>query len=127
MRQRVFTLIVLLLLGSTDVVVGQRRQAQTGRLKAGSNVVKKQIAGEISKSPSSKLVIKGAHVGLLGVLQIEADMSLTGPLFVGVSAGSMAVPQPGGDSGGVLELPLTRRRSYAMQIRLANGVNVIEV
>jgi hypothetical protein len=95
---------------------------------AASTVASQDLENEISKSPSGKLKISGAHVGLLGILKIQADMSLEGPLLITVGTHEAIVAQEDGNKNtDLLEVPLTRKTNYSQQIKLGKGENLIQI
>jgi len=131
MRQFFSLLILILLVNSVDVV-GQRalRPAKRSRVVDADATValpSQPVRNDTAVSSSGKLLVGGLHAGLVGILKIEADISLEGPLLIEVSAGGVAVPQREGDTTGRVELPLSRKKEFSVQINLANGPNVIEV
>jgi len=131
MRQFFSLLILILLFNSVDVV-GQRALKPTKRSRvvdadAPVTLPSQPVRNDTAVSSSGKLSVGGLHAGLVGILKIEADISLEGPLLIEVSAGGVAVPQREGDTTGRVELPLSRKKEFSVQINLANGPNVIEV
>ena len=131
MRQFFSLLILILLFNSVDVV-GQRALRPTKRSRvvdADTTVTlpSQPVRNDTAASSSGKLLVGGLHAGLVGILKIEADISLEGPLLIEVSAGGVAVPQREGDTTGRVELPLSRKKEFSVQINLTNGPNVIEV
>jgi hypothetical protein len=131
MRQ-FFSLLILILLFTSVDVVGQRalRPTKRSRVVAADATVtlpSQPVSNNTARSSSGKLLVGGLHAGLVGILKIEADISLEGPLLIEVSAGGVAVPQSEGDTTGRVELPLSRKKEFSVQINLANGPNVIEV
>jgi hypothetical protein len=132
MRQFFSIPVLVFLISFSGVVVGQRslRPARINRTVDPESSVKRPsepARTDAATSSSGKLVVGGAHAGLVGILQIETDLSLEGPLLIEVSSGGVAVPQRQGDTTGRLELPLTRKKQISVQINLVNGRNVIEV
>jgi len=132
MRQFFTILILVFLINSAPVVSGQKtlrrlKANRPGDVDTGMARPAQPVRDNTATSSSGKLVVSGAHVGLVGILEIEADISLEGPLLIEVSAGGAAVSQREGDTTGRLEVPLTRKKQFSVQINLANGVNVIEI
>ena len=119
MRQFFSLLILVLLISFSGVVAGQRalrptKINSTVDTNYAVTVPNQPIRTDTATSSSGKLRVGGAHAGLVGILQIEADMSLEGPLLIEISAGGVAVPQRQGDTTGRLELPLPRKKQFSL-------------
>jgi len=133
MRQFFSILVLVLLINSAVAVSGQRSSRRVKRNRpASTNSAAVRPSGssrdsDIAKSPSGKLLVGGTHADLVGILEIETDLSLEGPLMIEVSSGGVAVPQREGDKTGRLEVPLTRKKQYKVPLKLANGLTVIEI
>lgn len=128
MRRSLSVLILLLLVSSSGSVVAQavRRGRKTAHRTGADSAAKTPAparAGESASSPSRKLVIGGAHAGLVGILEINADLSLEGPLIIQVSADGVAVPQRDGDASGRLQLPLSRKKQFSVASTSAPSPN----
>lgn len=129
---RPFLFLVLLLMGLSTVGVGQKNLKRAkGRPStvAGSALKVSEPPPEdlMSVSASGRLRLGGACTGLLGILEIETDMSLEGPILIDVSANGTAVSQRAGDLSGRLELQLTRKKRISVAIKLGKGRNLIQV
>src|SRR5215213_4411997 len=103
MRQFFTILILVFLINSAPVVSGQKtlrrlKANRPGDVDTGMARPAQPVRDNTATSSSGKLVVSGAHVGLVGILEIEADISLEGPLLIEVSAGGAAVSQPEGDT-----------------------------
>jgi len=80
-----------------------------------------------SPSPAKKFAVGGETIGLNGILRVNVDPSLDGPLTVEILDSTGAkVPQPGGANPFRWYLP-RNRNSAKTQIALAKGQNQITV
>jgi len=66
----------------------------------------------------------GLHTGLQGILNIQTDLSLKGPIGISVVNQQKTVKQSGADA---IVMSLSRETSYQKSIALAPGVNVIKI
>jgi hypothetical protein len=129
---RSITLLVLVsILGSSSIAVGQNALKRVkGRPLTDSSSALKSPGPPLAAGTSSlsgRLKLNGAHSGLLGILEIETDISLEGPLLIEVSANGSPVSQRSGDTSGRLELQLTRKKQISVAVKLGGGNNLIQV
>jgi hypothetical protein len=78
----------------------------------------------LQSSKSGKLTVGGLHAGLQGILHIQTDISLKGPLGISVVNQQRIVKQSGSDA---LIISLSRDTSYQKPVALAPGLNIIKV
>ena len=87
MRSFLSSCVCVLLVGAAPLVHAQKPRKPAA--------LAKQSAG-VSTSPSRRLRIGGSHVGILGILEIQLDPALYGPLIISVSNGVDPVIQSNG-------------------------------
>ena len=116
MRSLVVSILCVLLLAPVSLV-------------SAKNPGKPRKVGTVgTKQPRPKLKISGLNAGLTGVLKIEADLTMKGPLMISVFNNRKLVKQKDSDSTGVRVLPKQPgEKIYQVALVLKPGANVIHV